>query len=79
MLNEKKIISAQNLVLFDTQDFYQFRFDSSEIAANTTKPWSEKSVGNAYEVSLDLVRKMEIIYAEAIVENEASGEMELDV
>ena len=61
------------MVLFDTQDFYQFRIDSSEIAANTDKPWNEPSVGNAYELSIDLVKKLESIYADAIVENEVSG------
>ena len=62
-------VDGEFVFLPSNTPMYQFFEDREDLAANMLRPWKE-SVGGALEVSYDLVKTIEDVYREAIVEVE---------
>ena len=67
----------ENKTFFGQNDLYRFQFLSNEGADNLIRTWREEA-GEAYEVSTNLIKKVEDMYACAIVQDE-DGDQVLDV
>ena len=62
---------------FGKNEFYRFQFLSNQGADNLVRTWREEP-GDAYEVSVNLIKLVEEMYASAIVTDE-EGDQVLDV
>lgn len=69
--------SVEKKSFFGQNDLYRFSFQSNQGADNLVRTWREEP-GEAYEVSVMLVKLIEEMYASAIVTDE-DGDQVLDV
>lgn len=77
MLEQDIIQDMENKRQFGLQDLYRFQFLSNEGADNLIRTWREEP-GEAYEVSVNLIKLVEEMYAAAIVTDEDDDQV-LDV
>ena len=67
----------ENKTFFGQNDLYRFQFLNNQGADNLIRTWRE-AAGEAYEVSSNLIKLVEEMYASAIVTDE-EGDQVLDV
>ena len=69
MLEYDIIRHVENLAFFGSHGLYRFKFLNNQGADNLIRTWRE-DVGDAYEVSIKLIRLVEEMYNRAIVTDE---------
>jgi len=77
MLEQDIIQNVENKKSFGLNDLYRFQFLQNEGADNLVRTWREEP-GEAYEVSVNLIKLVEEMYANAIITDEEEDQV-LDV
>ena len=66
LIEQTVIQNVNNKTFFVQNDLYQFYFDKEHVADNLVRNWSQ-AAGDAYDVSIQLVKKTEEMYACSII------------
>ena len=77
LVEQSIIISLEGKTFFGQNDLYRFHFDKDHIADNMMRNWRQEP-GDAYEVSIQLVKRAEELYSCAIIQDE-EGDPVVDV
>ena len=77
LVEQNVIQNVNDKTFFVQNDLYKFYFDKEHIADNLLRNWRHET-GNAYDVSIQLVKRAEEMYACSIIQDE-DGDPVLDI
>ena len=66
LIEQTVIQNVNNKTFFVQNDLYKFYFDKEQVADNLMRNWRQ-AAGDAYDVSIQLVKKTEEMYACSII------------